>query len=137
VILDVPVDLPPVELDYVEIDQVLTNLLENAVKYSPPGSAIEVGARVSDDMLVVEVRDRGLGVPKADAGRIFEPFVRGRQAGEQSRGSGLGLSVARGLVAAHGGSIGVEPRPGGGSTFRFTLPALDAEPFGARTGMEA
>ena len=122
VLIDIPDDLPPVKLDYVEIDQVLTNLIENAVNYSPPGSAIGIDTRLAGGTLVVEVKDRGPGVAPPDEARIFEPFVRGRAASGRPVGSGLGLSVARGLIVAHGGSVGVSPRVGGGSIFRFTIP---------------
>ncbi|HET8569966.1 MAG TPA: DUF4118 domain-containing protein [Candidatus Limnocylindria bacterium] len=117
----VPDDLPPIELDYVEIDQVLSNLIENAAKYSPPGSEIEIAAAVDGQVVRVEVADRGPGVPRADARDVFAPFRRlGRDL--RTTGAGLGLAIARRLVEAHGGTIGVEPRSGGGSRFVFTLP---------------
>ncbi|MEX2047452.1 MAG: ATP-binding protein [Chloroflexota bacterium] len=121
----VPDDLPPVPLDYVEIDQVLSNLIENAARHTPPGSAIVVAARVEGDEAVVEVADDGPGIGIDAMDRLFKPFLRGAGR-EGARGSGLGLAVARGLVEAHGGRIAVRNRPEGGALFAFTLP-LDRE----------
>jgi two-component system sensor histidine kinase KdpD len=117
----VPEDLPPVSLDYVEIDQVLSNLLENAARHTPPGTAIVVSAVIQGPEVIVEVSDDGPGVPEDALDRVFEPFFRGSSGGAP-RGTGLGLAVARGLVEAHGGHISVRNRPEGGAVFRFTLP---------------
>jgi two-component system sensor histidine kinase KdpD len=117
----VPEDLPPVSLDYVEIDQVLSNLIENAARHTRPGTAIAVSASVEGGEAIVEVSDDGPGVPKDALDRVFEPFFRGPSGGTP-RGTGLGLAVARGLVEAHGGHISVRNRPDGGAVFRFTLP---------------
>ena len=117
----VPEDLPPVLLDYVEIDQVLSNLIENAAKYAPAGTDIDVSAAVEGDAVRIEVADRGPGIPPGDARQVFAPFQRLRR-DMPATGTGLGLAIARRLVEAHGGSMGVEPRPGGGSRFVFTLP---------------
>lgn len=117
--ISVPDDLPPVQLDYVEIDQVLSNLIENAAKFAPPGSDIDVSATVDGDDLRIEVADRGPGITPAEAGRVFAPFHR---IARDLRGTGLGLAIARRLVEAHGGTIRVEQRGGGGSRFVFTLP---------------
>ena len=130
VTLDVPDDLPPVELDYMEVDQVLTNLIENAVRYTPPESPIEISARVEGNEMVVSVADRGPGIPPDDLARIFDKFYRVksiRTKSPQAPGSGLGLAVSRGMVEAHGGRIWAENRPGGGAIFRFTLPIEAAE----------
>jgi len=116
----IPEDLPPVPLDYVEIDEVLTNLVENAVRHTPAGTRIDISARVADGSLVVEVSDRGPGVPIETLPRVFDPFIR--PGGTGSKGIGLGLAVARGLVEAHGGTLVARPRSGGGITFSFTLP---------------
>ena len=119
-----PDDLPPVELDYLQIDQVLTNLIENAVRYTPAGSPIEVSAEVDGEQVVISVADCGQGIPAAEIERIFDKFYRVRIAdvGTRPVGSGLGLSVCRGLIEAHGGHIWAENREGGGALFRFTLP---------------
>jgi len=120
-------DLPPVLLDYIEIDQVLSNLVENAAKYAPDGTPIDVAARRLGDHVEVEVTDRGPGVPPEARSRLFEPFFRVRQTGGPS-GLGLGLAVAKGLVEAHGGHIAVRGREGGGTRFAFTLPLAPSVP---------
>jgi two-component system sensor histidine kinase KdpD len=120
--LDLPDDLPPVSLDYIEIDEVLTNLLENATKYTPPGTEITVSAREVGPEVLVEVADHGPGLPAEALKRIFDPFVR--IDGSKARGTGLGLAVARGLIEAHSGRIWAENRPGGGAKFVFTLPLV-------------
>jgi two-component system sensor histidine kinase KdpD len=118
-----PDDLPPVELDYLQIDQVLTNLLENAVHYTPAGSPIEICAVVRDGDMEVSVADHGPGVAPNDRERIFDKFYSVTSGVRKGIvGSGLGLAVCRGLVEAHGGHIWEENRPGGGAIFRFTLP---------------
>jgi two-component system sensor histidine kinase KdpD len=119
--LDLASDLPPICLDYVEIDQVLHNLLENAAKYAPAGSPVEIAVRRQPEEVVVEVADRGPGLPPESLARVFEPFFRAGD-GEGPKGTGLGLAVARGLVEAHGGRIWAENRAEGGSRFAFTLP---------------
>lgn len=118
----VPDDLPPVSLDYVEIDQVLSNLIENAARHTPAGTPIHVGARVAGNELVVEVADEGPGIDPRTIDRVFEPFVRGPSGRRSAGGTGLGLAVARGLVEAHGGHIHVQNRGAGGVAFVFTLP---------------
>ena len=121
-----PDDLPPVELDYLQMDQVLTNLIENAVRYTPPETPIEVSAQREGEQMVISVADRGPGIPEKDKVHIFDKFYRvlGTQRGT---GSGLGLAVCKGLVEAHGGSIWVEDRENGGAIFRFTLPIGKSE----------
>jgi two-component system, OmpR family, sensor histidine kinase KdpD len=130
VTLNIPDDLPPVELDYMEIDQVLTNLIENAARYTPPEAPIEISARFDDNQVVVSVADRGPGIPPADLVRIFDKFYRVKNIQTKSPhapGSGLGLAVSRGMVEAHGGRIWAENREGGGAIFRFTLPLRKTE----------
>lgn len=118
-----PPDLPPVSIDEVLVEHLLLNLLENAAKYTPPGSPIEVRARMDGGALQVEVLDRGPGLP-ADHEGLFAMFV---QAGGQRRGGfGLGLAICRAIAAAHGGTIAAEDRPGGGAVFRVTLPCAPA-----------
>lgn len=122
---ELPDDLPPVKLDYLQIDQVLTNLIENAVRYTPAGSPLEISVRVEDHDMIISVADRGPGIPQGDLERIFDKFYRvmETQAGvARPAGSGLGLAVSRGLVEAHGGRIWAENREGGGAIFSFTLP---------------
>jgi len=122
---DIP-ELPPVQLDYLEIEQVLTNLIENAVRYTPSDSPIYVSAHVEGDQIVISVEDRGPGIPPADLERVFDKFYRvSGKASEQQAGSGLGLAVSKGLVEAHRGHIWAENREGGGAILRFTLPLTD------------
>ena len=122
VTLTVDSNLPPVLLDYVEIDQALSNLIENAVRHTPAGTEIAVSCRRDGNNLLVEVADRGPGIASRDMPHLFEPFYRGRRQPRRPHGSGLGLAVAKGLVEAHGGRLWAENRPGGGARFAFTLP---------------
>lgn len=110
----------PVLADPLRVEQVLTNLLSNAAKYSPPTAEITVEARQEDMMAYVAVTDRGPGIPPEELPYIFERFVRGRR--RPAEGLGLGLYIARGLVEAMGGRIGADSRPGQGTTIFFTLP---------------
>ena len=130
----VPEDLPPISLDYVEIDQVLSNLIENATRHTRPGTTIVVSAAIEGGDAIVEVSDDGRGIPNDALARVFEPFFRGATGGTP-RGTGLGLAVARGLVEAHGGHISVHNRPEGGAVFRFTLPIQ--QPSRVRTAATA
>ena len=123
--VDVPATLPLVAMDDVLVEQVLVNLLENAMRHTPAGSPIAVSAAVRGRELVVTVADRGPGVPASDAERIFGKFQRGETG---ASGVGLGLSICAGIVRAHGGRIWVEPREGGGAAFRFTLPMTGTPP---------
>ena len=120
--VNIDVGLPPVQLDYVKIDQVLSNLVENAAKYSPTGAEIQVSARHNGDEIVVEVADRGPGIPQEALSLLFKPFYRLDIDGPRARGTGLGLAIAKGLVEAHGGRIWVENRQDGGTKFIFALP---------------
>jgi two-component system sensor histidine kinase KdpD len=116
----VPADLPLVPFDSALIEQVLINLLENATKYTPAGSPIDIGAHTQEGFVEVEVNDRGPGVSPRDVERVFDKFYRAREG--EGGGVGLGLTICRGIVSAHGGRIWVEERAGGGASFRFTLP---------------
>jgi two-component system phosphate regulon sensor histidine kinase PhoR len=105
------------------LEQAVINLLDNAVKYSPPGSRVAVKAKAEGEKLVIEVRDRGIGIPAADIGRIFERFYRVDKArSRELGGTGLGLAIVRHIALAHGGSVSVESWEGEGSTFRMELP---------------
>jgi PAS domain S-box-containing protein len=116
-------DLPPVEADPTLLHQVVRNLLENAVKFSPRGQQIEITAEEQEGVIVVSVLDRGSGVPPGDLDRVFEPFYRPDSTVRSgTEGAGLGLAVCRRLVEMQGGRIWAEPREGGGAAFRFTLP---------------
>jgi two-component system sensor histidine kinase KdpD len=120
--VDVPPDLPFVDGDHSQLDQLLTNLLENAARYAPAGSAVHVVAAGRDGTVELRVIDEGIGVPDHERLRIFEPFRRG----EGSRSSGIGLATCKAIADAHGGAIRVERTPGGGATFVVTLPVRHA-----------
>ena len=114
------------ECDPTRIEQVITNLVSNAVKYSPDGGRVTVSAFAERSEAIVSVSDEGMGIPPEDRERIFEPFRRTRSSRELVPGVGLGLSVARKIVAGHGGTLEVESRVGAGSTFRVRLPLASA-----------
>jgi two-component system sensor histidine kinase KdpD len=124
----IPDDLPPVEIDPILIEQVLVNLIENAMRYTPQESPIEISVKAGDEQLTVSVADRGPGIPTDELERIFESYHCARQRQKDGlkewpgHGSGLGLAVCRGFVHAHGGRIWAENRQGGGAVFQFTLP---------------
>lgn len=121
-------DAPEVPADPVQIDQVLSNLLENAVRHSPPGGEVVVSVAPWRSGVQVRVADQGPGIPPEDRERVFEAFARGRSSGPDAGGSGLGLAIARAIVFAHGGRIRIEGAPGGGTAVVFELPVRDAEP---------
>ena len=125
--VDLPPDLPLVSIDGLLIEQVFINLLENAVKYTPAGTPIDISARAGNGEITVALADRGPGLPAGEEGRIFEKFYRAPDPGPAS-GVGLGLTICRGIVQAHGGRIWAENRPGGGAIFRFTLPLTGVPP---------
>ena len=109
------------------LEQVLGNLLENAVKYSPEGSEIFVDVRERGDQIVTSVCDRGIGIPNDELSQVFERFHRGRQVSSTNYGGlGLGLYIAKEIVDRHGGAIWVESKEGSGTTFFFSLPATPA-----------
>ena len=118
--IDAPASLPLVPMDFVLITQTLVNVLDNAVKYSPPEAPITVRAEAHDQVLDIVVTDRGIGIPAGDLDRVFDKFYRGPQTGVT--GSGLGLSICKGFVEAHGGRIRAETQPTGGTLVRLTLP---------------
>lgn len=120
VVTDLPADLPLVPFDSALVEQVLLNLLENALKYTPHGSPLEIRARAEEAEVEVEVADHGPGVAEAEREKVFDKFYRVWEG--EGGGAGLGLAICRGIVAAHGGRIWVTARDGGGASFRFTLP---------------
>ncbi len=117
----IPSDLPLVKLDMALMTQVLVNLLDNALKYSPPDSGLDISARVDKGRLSLEITDRGPGVPDSDLKRVFDKFYR-IPVPEGAGGTGLGLAICKGIVEAHGGSIKAENRSGGGLRVIVTLP---------------
>lgn len=120
-VVDVPIDLPPVLADRARIEQVLLNLVHNAIKFTPAGGIIIVRGRIDGDMLVTDVIDTGAGIPEADLQRLFERFYKADKA-RRSEGTGLGLAIAKHIVQTHNGTIAVQSVLGEGSTFTFTLP---------------
>ncbi|MGH7420139.1 MAG: DUF4118 domain-containing protein [Candidatus Rokuibacteriota bacterium] len=122
----IPADLPLVRMDDVLIEQVLINLVDNALKYSPAGTSLEVGARRSEGAVLVDVADRGPGLAAGEETHIFEKFHR-LESGHV-RGAGLGLAICKGIVQAHEGRIWAENRAGGGVIVRFTLPVAGTPP---------
>jgi two-component system sensor histidine kinase KdpD len=114
---------PPVRVDAAQIERVLVNVLENALRLSSPADPVEVEVTGSEVEVLIRVSDRGPGLAPGDLDRIFEPFEHGRR-GRQ--GTGLGLAIARGFAQANGGSLWAEPRPGSGASFLLALPAATA-----------
>lgn len=134
---DLPSDLPEISGDSGRLQQVFTNLVGNAIKFTPAGGTITVRAEAADGDIQFSVTDTGSGIPEESRPHLFERFWQARRTARQ--GTGLGLSIARGIVVAHGGRIWVESHVGEGSTFFFTLPAAlhdAAEPAEAGTAVE-
>jgi two-component system sensor histidine kinase KdpD len=130
-------DLPPVFVDGMQLQQVLVNLLDNAIKFSLPGSSIRLSASLTDHLLEVRVSNTGEGVPPGELEHIFERFYRvqsGRSAA--SPGTGLGLAICKGIVEAHDGSILAQSVPGGETTVLFRIPAVASPPAEDRTAAE-
>jgi len=119
--IDIPANLPLIPMDSVLMAQVLMNLLDNALKYSPPDGMVEIAARIRDNLLEIEVADQGPGIPEEYLPKVFNKFFRLSRTEEVS-GTGLGLAISKGIVEAHEGKIWAENRPGGGSKIVFTLP---------------
>jgi two-component system sensor histidine kinase KdpD len=124
--VDVPANLPLVPCDEVMIGQVLGNLVENAQKHTPSGTAIRIAVAQEYGMIAVSVRDEGPGLPPGMERRIFEKFQRGHDEGAQS-GFGLGLTICKAIIEAHGGSISARNLANGGAEFHFTLPLTTTE----------
>jgi two-component system sensor histidine kinase KdpD len=125
VTVKLPGNLPLIPFDGLLIEQVLVNLFDNAIKYTPKGTPLELSASESFYTVTVELADRGPGLPPGDEERIFEKFVRGRGV---AGGVGLGLAICRTIINAHGGKIWAENREGGGAVFRFTLSSAGLPP---------
>jgi two-component system phosphate regulon sensor histidine kinase PhoR len=122
-VTDAEPDLPTVRGDEARLGQVVVNLVHNAIKFSPDGGEVLVAVRRAGDEIALSVTDHGIGIKRADRARIFERFYKADRARVRGGGTGLGLSISRHIIAAHGGTIGVESEEGRGSTFWFTLPA--------------
>jgi two-component system sensor histidine kinase KdpD len=124
VTVNVAPDLPLVDADPEFAAQVVKQLVENALKYSPGGSPVVVSAERRDARIVIGVADRGPGIEENERARIFDKFFRGRRHRFDTKGTGMGLAIAKGIVDAHGGRIWVESEPGQGSVFYFALAAI-------------
>jgi two-component system sensor histidine kinase KdpD len=130
VVVDVPADLPMVEVDASAIERVIANLLHNALKYAPSDSYIGLTGRAIDGWLELRVEDDGPGIPARHREQIFHRFFRGRDAEASGRpGHGLGLAICLSIVSAHGGRIWADARPGGGTRFTVALPLTPANPW--------
>jgi two-component system sensor histidine kinase KdpD len=119
--IEIPPDLPLIQLDFVLIERVLVNVIDNAMKYSPSEMPIEIKAQIAGAFLEIEVADRGTGIPPEDLTRIFDKFYRVQRPGNVS-GTGLGLSISKGIVQAQGGFISAENRQGGGTIITISIP---------------
>ncbi|MBV8052389.1 MAG: DUF4118 domain-containing protein [Acidobacteriaceae bacterium] len=122
VTVQLPQNLPAARIDVERMSEVTAQLLENAAKYSPPETPIYITGEVKDQMIMVSVADRGPGIDDFEQSLIFEKFYRGRNQRMQIQGTGMGLAIAKAIVEAHGGQIGVTSQPGRGSVFYFTVP---------------
>ncbi|MFQ6098388.1 MAG: sensor histidine kinase, partial [Armatimonadota bacterium] len=121
--IDVPQDLPPIEADHDKLYQVIANLVDNAIKYSPDGGVVTIKARQEDGELVFSVSDQGIGIAPDEIEGVFQRFRRVRSGGaERVTGTGLGLYLSRNIIESHRGRIWVESRLGEGSTFSFAVP---------------
>jgi two-component system sensor histidine kinase KdpD len=125
--VNIPAELPFVSVDFGLVVQALVNVLDNALKYSPPDSPIDISGRQVDLRVEIQVADRGVGIPPEDLQRVFDKFYRVHRP-DNVIGTGLGLSISKGIVEAHGGRIVAENRPGGGTIIRLTLPVAEASP---------
>ena len=126
--INVPPDVPPVKADPARLLQIMTNLLDNAIKYTPDGRNVYITAEQKDDFVLIAIRDEGIGIAPEDQALVFSRFYRVRsEATEGIEGTGLGLAIVKSLVEAHGGEIGLESRLGEGSTFHFTMPIYKNE----------
>jgi len=119
---DVPDSLPSVKVDCDRVQQVVCNLVGNAMKFTPPDGRITIAARAGADEVEVSIADTGAGMSEEELGRIFEPYWQAQRTA--SLGAGLGLKIAKGIVEAHGGRIWAESEVGKGTTFFFTLPSV-------------
>jgi signal transduction histidine kinase len=124
---DLPENPISAYIDSDRIGQVLDNLLSNSVKYSPEGGLINSSAEVRDDLCIVKIRDEGIGMSQAQKARAFEKFFRGNFSDTAVGGLGLGLTISKNIVEAHGGRIWIESEPGSGTTILFSLPLHSGE----------
>ena len=122
--ISLPTDLPLVQIDALLMERVIINLLENSLKYTPPGTPLEISGLMQDKEILVAVADRGPGLPVGEEERIFEKFYQVSPG--SARGAGLGLTICRSIIEAHGGRIWAANRPDGGAVFSFTIPLAES-----------
>ena len=120
--VDIPGDLPTIAADRSSLSEVISNLIDNAIKYSNEGGAVSVTATTRDNFVVVSVKDNGIGMPGNVVGNLFHKFYRSHRSRETVAGTGIGLYICKAIVESHGGQIGVTSVEGQGSTFTFTVP---------------
>jgi signal transduction histidine kinase len=120
--VDFPPNFPVILADEERITQVLSNLVSNAIKYSPDGGEIVIGGQIRPNIVVICVSDQGPGIAAEDIPHVFDRFYRSSDAARKTKGAGLGLYLARAVVEAHGGRIWVDPKPGQGARVCFSLP---------------
>jgi two-component system sensor histidine kinase KdpD len=127
--VDIPRDLPLLWIDGVLMEQLFFNLLENAARYTPTGSRIDITAHVGDRRVEVRIADNGPGLPPGSEARVFEKFFRGSTApSDGRRGAGLGLAICQAIAEAHSGRISARNHPGGGAEFVLSLPCEETAP---------
>jgi two-component system sensor histidine kinase KdpD len=119
--IDIPKDFPEISVDFLFMMKVFFNLIDNALKYSPVDTPIDIKATAFKDKVRIEVKDQGIGIPQGDLKRVFEKFYRVERP-QQIRGTGLGLSICKGIIEAHGGQISAQNNPDRGTTFIITIP---------------
>ena len=124
--VDIPSDLPTVAADRSSVSEVLSNLIDNAIKYSDEGGAVRVTARAKDKHVEVSVADNGIGIPASVINNLFHKFYRSHRSRETVAGTGIGLYLSKAIIESHGGTIGVSSTEGQGATFTFTLPIYAA-----------
>ena len=121
--VDIAQRLPLLNVDFVLMESVLVNVIDNAVKYAPPETTIQITARRSGEEIVIEITDEGRGIAAEDLGAAFDKFYRAKQRDRTVPGTGLGLAICKGIVETHGGSIeALSPGLGHGTTIRIRLP---------------
>ncbi len=127
--LDIAADLDPIWVHPALVEQAIFNVLENAAKFSPPGEAVSVSARLHEGALRIDIGDRGPGIPEDERARIFDMFYSVERGDRGRHGTGLGLTICQGMIGAHGGSVEALAGPDGrGTTIRITLPLLQPPP---------
>ena len=120
----IPTDLPTIPADSASLSEVMANLIDNAIKYSNEGGAINVTAAAKGDMVELSIEDHGIGMPGSVVSNLFQKFYRSHRSRETVAGTGIGLYISKAIVESHGGTIGVRSEEGRGSTFIVSLPTF-------------